>query len=1305
MQFTSGRATSLLRFCKLGFCIFMNNQQQLIARIEQSLSKDRFQLRKQLQRAQTSAELEKLERALEKSLAVCEQRRQCIPAIHYPDLPVSAQREHILRTIKDNQVVIIAGETGSGKTTQIPKMCLELGRGVTGWIGHTQPRRIAARSVPNRLAEELNVKLGEQVGYKVRFNDSVTDSTLVKLMTDGILLAELQSDRFLSRYDTIIIDEAHERSLNIDFLLGYLRQLLPKRPDLKLIVTSATIDHTRFSKHFSNAPIIEVSGRTYPVDVLYRPLTPPDDKQDAFAVDALEKGVLDAVQECVEIQRKEGVNRPSDILVFLPGEREIRDISLVLKKFGPPNTEILPLYARLSNAEQNRIFAAHNGRRIVLSTNVAETSLTVPNIGYVIDSGLARISRYSHRTRVQRLPIEPVSQASANQRAGRCGRVGPGVCIRLYDEQEFSLRPSFTDPEILRTNLASVILQMTFLRLGRPEQFPFIDAPDSRLISDGYRTLQELGAYHENGLTEIGKRLAPLPVDPRLGRMLLAAAKFGCVHEVLIIISAISVQDPRERPPEKQQAADQFHAQFVDEQSDFMSFVKLWQWLEQQRQDLSDSQFRKLLKKSFLSYVRVREWRETHRQLKLFTQEIEIRENQEPADFKSVHSAILTGLLSYIGHKTDERDYLGARNRRFQIFPGSALFKKQPKWLVAGEIVETQKTYARTVAKIEPEWIEPVAAHLVKRNYFEPHWEKSRGQVVAYEQTSLFGLIINQRKRVSFERIDPVESRKIFLQHALVMGEMVSVPKCIQQNLKLIESIRYLEVKARRHDILVDDDLIEAFYQERVPESICNVADFEKWRKDAERNNPAILLLSEEDLKRRQNVPTQLEFPDRLVVANAKLNLSYTHNAQDQADGVSVDIPVALLPQMNEAQLEWMVPGLIREKCVQLIKSLPKNLRKYFVPVPDFVDAFLQREPAKDKSLKAQLADYLRQRSGIKLQEEQFDDNSLDDFLRFNIRVKDERGQTLAQSRDLKSLKLQLADSIKSSLDTLVSQHEEITEAKSWVWESLPKQKTLSKGGVQLIVYPACLDAGDKVKLEWLDDPVHAEWLHRQGVKRLVYLELSSSVKLLRKNINDYNKIALLYGAFGSKEQLEEGLVLWAIDKEVLNAHPLPRDKDSFQRLIKLGRGELASRVGKSSLALQEVLLNATKLKAALAQKQQAFPWLHQDMSQQLQALFVNGWLATTPYENLESYSRYLKAMLYRLEKAADNPRRDQENTAIIQGWNQRLHGVTRKMCADLEQFRWLIEEYRIALFAQHIKTIHSVSEKRLQKAWESLPS
>lgn len=1282
----------------------MSELQILKNKIDQCMARDQFRLSKMLQRVLTSTEFEKAAAAVEKSLLETERRRSLIPAISYPDLPVSAQREHILQTIKNNQVVIIAGETGSGKTTQIPKICLELGRGISGWIGHTQPRRLAARAVSNRLAEELGVKLGDQVGFKVRFSDNVSDSSLIKLMTDGVLLAELQSDRFLTRYDTIIVDEAHERSLNIDFLLGYFKQLLPKRKDLKLIVTSATIDHSRFSKHFSDAPIIEVSGRTYPVDILYRPLTPPDDKQDAFAVDALEKGVLDAVQECIEIQRKDGVSRPGDILVFLPGEREIRDISLVLKKFGPPNTEVLPLYARLSNAEQNRIFASHNGRRVILSTNVAETSLTVPNIGYVIDSGIARISRYSHRTRVQRLPIEPISKASANQRSGRCGRIGPGVCIRLCDEQEFSLRPAFTDPEILRTNLAAVILQMTFLRLGRPDQFPFIDAPDSRLVSDGYRTLEELGAYNDKGLTEIGKQLAPLPVDPRLGRMLLAAQSMGCVSEILIIISAMSIQDPRERPQERQQAANQAHAQFIDEQSDFLSYVKLWHWIEQQWQDLSDSQLRKLLKKSFLSYVRVREWRETHRQLKLFSQEMNIRENIEPADYKSVHSAILTGLLSYIGSKSDERDYLGTRNRRFQLFPGSALFKKQPKWLVAGEIVETQKTYARMIAKIEPEWIEPIAGHLLKRNHFEPHWEKSRGQVVAYEQTSLFGLIINQRKRVSFERIDPDQSRKIFIQHALVTGQMVTVPKSIQHNLKLVESIQYLETKARRHDILVDDSQIEAFYDEKVPASICNVADFEKWRRDAEQKNPDCLLLKEELLKRKADVPTQMDFPDKLAMASAKLNLSYKHNAQDQADGVSVDVPIALLPQMNDAQLEWMVPGLVREKCVQLIKSLPKNLRKHFVPVPDFVDAFLRTDPVKDKSLRVQLAEYLRQRSGIKIQEDQFDDEDLDSFLRFNIRVYDEQGHTLDQSRDLKKLKQNLSSSIKSSFDSLVSQHEDVIETKQWAWEVLPKQKSLNKNGAQLIVYPACLDAKETVRLEWQDDPAHAEWLHRRGVKRLAYFELGASVKLLRKNINNFNRLALLFGTFGNNEQLEEGLILWAIDKEIIGGQPLPRDKESFLRIIKQGRGELAARVGKNSDLLQEVLLNAAKLKPMLASKQNAFPWLYQDMTRQLNALFEEDWLVNTYYEQLESYARYLKAMLYRVEKAADNPVRDKEYSTVIADWSQRLKAKNCKMNFALEQFRWMIEEYRIALFAQHIKTIHSVSEKRMQKAWECLP-
>ncbi|MDH5359755.1 MAG: ATP-dependent RNA helicase HrpA, partial [Gammaproteobacteria bacterium] len=963
---------------------------------------DQHRLRKRIrgiERAKKSAEeihkvIEQLTSQIEKSAAKRLWREQNLPRPDYPELPVSERREEIKQAIAGHQVVVIAGETGSGKTTQIPKICLELGRGTSGLIGHTQPRRIAARSVANRVAEELKTTVGQLVGFKVRFSDHVGDNSYIKLMTDGILLAEVQNDRYLDQYDTIIIDEAHERSLNIDFLLGYLKQLLPRRPDLKLIITSATIDTERFAQHFNDAPIIEVSGRTYPVEQRYRPL----EEQDGDMV----QGILQAVDEVSRIDR-------GDILIFLSGEREIREVSEALRKHHKPGTEILPLFSRLSAQEQNRVFQAHGQQRIILSTNVAETSLTVPGIKYVIDTGLVRMSRYSFRSKVQRLPIEKVSQASANQRAGRCGRVSAGICIRLYSEDDFLSRREFTEPEILRTNLASVILQMESLGLGDIGDFPFVEPPDSRLVSDGYKLLFELGAVdRRQQITKMGRDLVRMPIDPRLARMIFEANQTGCLREVMIIISALSIQDPRERPMDNNQKADEAHQQFWHDDSDFMALVKLWDSFEEQRHHLTNSKLRKWCEKNFLAWMRMREWRDIHSQLMTQVKESKMRLNEQEADYDNIHKALLIGLLGHIAFKSEEHGYIGARNIKLHIFPGSSQFKKKPKWIMAAELTETTRNYARMVAKIQPQWIEELAPHLLKRSYFDPHWEKKAAQVAAYEQTTVYGLLVNPKRKVNFGPIDPKTSRELFIRAALVNGEYHTHAPFFAHNQKMLDEIVELEQKSRRQDILVDEVILYQFYDERIPERIYSGKHFESWRKQAEAEKPDLLFLQRDYLMRHEaDEVTASRFPDQLRIGALELPLSYQFEPGHIDDGVSVTVPVALLNQLPQAPLDWLVPGLIEDKLVALIKSLPKSLRRNFVPAPDFAAAALDAIAYGQGNLFDVLARQLQRMMGSPFPPDELGEEKLTDHLRMNIRVVDEQGKLIAQSRNLTELKAQ----------------------------------------------------------------------------------------------------------------------------------------------------------------------------------------------------------------------------------------------------------------------------------------------------------
>lgn len=1049
-----------------------NSAASLKKALGECLIKDRFRFSKRIDGASKiknesarNAVFDEIALDIAQSMMVVEQRKQQMPKIEYPALlPVSQKRDDIAQAIAHHQVVIVAGETGSGKTTQLPKICAELGRGKYGLIGHTQPRRLAARSVANRIAEEMETELGGFVGYKVRFTDQISDQTQIKLMTDGILLAEIQNDRFLNQYDTIIIDEAHERSLNIDFILGYLKQLLPRRPDLKVIITSATIDPERFSKHFSNAPIIEVSGRTYPVEVRYRPLAGDDDSESDR--DQLE-GIFQAVDELCD----EGLG---DILIFMNGEREIRDTADALSKRNLRDTEIVPLYARLSAGEQNKIFQPHAGRRIVLATNVAETSLTVPGIKYVIDPGTARISRYSYRTKVQRLPIEPISQASANQRKGRCGRTEEGICIRLYSEEDFLSRPEFTDPEILRTNLASVILQMTALGLGDIEAFPFVEAPDKRNIQDGVRLLEELGAINDQikdpkkRLTESGKQLARLPIDPRLARMVLEASKLGCLKEVMIIASALSIQDPRERPSDKQQSADDKHRRFNHEDSDFLTLVNLWHYIGQQQKALTSNQFRRQCKLDYLNYLRVREWQDVYTQLHQSTREMGFKLNDEPGSYHAVHSAILVGLLSHIGMKDQEKnEYHGARNARFNIFPASGLFKKQPKWVMSAELVETSKLWARVVAKIEPDWIEPLAKHLSKRSYSEPHWSKKNAAVMAYEKVMLYGIPIVPKRLVNYGTIDPVLSREIFIRSALVEGDWETKHAFFKQNRALLAEVEELEHKSRRRDILVDDEELFQFYDQRVGTEVVSGRHFDAWWKTASRKTPDLLSFEKEMLfKGDASHITDLDYPNFWHQGNLKLKLSYQFEPGENSDGVTVHIPLPILNQVEPHGFDWQIPGLRHELVVSLIKSLPKTLRKNFVPAPNYADAFLARVTPFEMPLLDAMEKELRRMTGVTVLREDWKLDQLPAHLKITYRAVDHRNRKLNESCDLHELKESLKEKVQETLSQVADDDIEQRDLHTWSFGELPKVYQQKRGGFEVRAYPALVDKKDSVEIK-----------------------------------------------------------------------------------------------------------------------------------------------------------------------------------------------------------------------------------------------
>lgn len=1259
---------------------------ELETAIDECMLADRFRMRRDLKKKKERA---KLAAAIDKSKKLAAQRRESVPVVRYPDaLPISQAAREISAAISEHQVVIVAGETGSGKTTQLPKICLEAGRGIFGMIGHTQPRRVAARTIAARLAEELDVKSGEQVGYQVRFQDESRPSTLIKLMTDGILLAETRKDRFLERYDTIIIDEAHERSLNIDFLLGYVKRILPRRPDLKVIITSATIDVERFSRHFGHAPIIEVSGRTYPVEVEYRPL---DDHE------ANDDPVIEAILEtlCDIESRQKG-----DVLIFLPGEREIRETAHEIKRRGPKGFEVLPLYSRLGIAEQNRVFAKSRAQKIVLATNVAETSLTVPGIRYVIDPGVARISRYSFRSKVQQLPLEPVSQASANQRMGRCGRVSEGVCFRLYSQEDFEARPAFTEPEILRTNLASVILQMLQLRLGDIQRFPFVERPEQKQINDGFALLFELGAVDRHRqITRLGRQLSRFPIDLRFARMLIAAAQFGSLEEMLIVVSALTIQDPRERPFDHQQAADTVHKVHWHEKSDFLALVGLWRTYEEQRQELSQGQLRKYCKRHFLSYLRMREWREMHRQLLLLCREEGLKINREAAEYSEVHRAILAGLLGHVSVKGGENDYLGARNRKQFIFPGSSQFSRKPKWIVASEIVETSRLYARTVAEIESRWIEPLAGHLVVRTHHDPYFDEKLGQIMAREEVTLYGIVISADRLVDFGAIDESNAREMFIDQALVQGKLKSKLKFFQNNRRLIRDIERMESKARKRDILIESRALHDFYDQVLPADISSEIALRTFA-NADAKNARLLELSKEELMRREAGLSAAMYPDQLHVGDTNLPLNYKFEPGSRDDGISVDVPLVLLNQVPRAQLDWLVPGLLREKCLALIKSLPKSLRKNFVPAPDYADRVVEGFEYAGKPLVDALAEKLFRLSGVKVAASDFQADQLDTHLSLNIRVVDDRGKVLKKGRDLHALIEEMGQEVSERLDARRPHELEATGLDDWPdLEELPVSITVKEGGIRVSMYPAFCDDGDNVSIKLMETEDRARHVNRRGLLRLLLLRLHDQKKYLEANIPDFEKFALYYATRGSKAQLTGNMVNAAFLHTFIDDLPPVRSRHAFEERLS-NKGDLFSNLEYISRIVGQVLPQAMAIDDRI--KSLPLDNVKADIRQQLDGLISADFPADVSALQLRHYPRFLRGIQQRLERLGGNTNRDAEALDSLRVWLERFDKLDDEDRQTLDKFRWMLEEYRISLFAQSLGTSMPVSEKRLAKEWES---
>jgi ATP-dependent helicase HrpA len=1265
-----------------------------------------------------AAVLAEIEAEVAKGEARMAERAARVPAVSYPEqLPVSQKKDEIAAAIRDHQVVIVAGETGSGKTTQIPKICMELGRGVRGMIGHTQPRRIAARTVAERVAEELDTPLGEAVGWKVRFTDQVNqDATFVKLMTDGILLAEIQTDRELRAYDTIIIDEAHERSLNIDFLLGYLAQLLPKRPDLKVVITSATIDPERFSRHFGDAPIVEVSGRTYPVEVRYRPLL-EEDSEDA------DRDQITAICDAVEELQGEG---KGDILVFLSGEREIRDTADALIKKNYRFTEVLPLYARLSHAEQHRVFQPHTGRRIVLATNVAETSLTVPGIKYVIDPGFARISRYSHRTKVQRLPIEPISQASANQRKGRCGRTSDGICIRLYTEDDFNARPEFTDAEILRTNLASVILQMTAAGLGDIEKFPFIDPPDHRNIRDGVQLLQELGALDptqkdvRKRLTPMGRKLSQLPVDPRLARMVVEADKNGCAREVMVIAAALSIQDPRERPADKQTQADQQHARFKDESSDFLAFLNLWRYVREQQKERGSSSFRRMCKQEYLNFLRIREWQDIYSQLRTVAKQMGIHLNEEDAPEQQVHVSLLAGLLSHIGMKDikdgAKNEYLGARSAKFAIFPGSALFKKPPRFVMSAELVETSRLWARVNAKIEPEWVEPLAEHLLKRTYSEPHWEKDQAAVMAYEKVTLYGVPIVAQRKVNYGRIDPEASRELFIRNALVEGDWRTHHKFFADNRKLLSEVEELEHRARRRDIVVDDDTLFDFYDQRVPEHVVSGAHFDSWWKHKRHEQPDFLDFEREMLIRESaEAVTKADYPDSWRQGQLKFRVTYQFEPGADADGVTVHIPLQVLNQVTDEGFDWQIPGLREDVVTELIRSLPKPIRRNYVPAPNYAKRFLDQAVPLQEPLTVTLARELKRMVGVPVAAEDFDWSRVPDHLKITFRIVDERRRKLAEDKDLESLRLQLKPKARKALSQAAAataerqggESLERTGLTDWTIGSLTRVFETRRAGHPVKAYPALVDDGDTVSVRLFDTEAEQSEAMWKGTRRLILRNIPvNPAKFASEKLTNAQKLALSANPHGSIQALFDDCATAAADRLIADFGGPAWDEESYRKLYDKVRAEIVDTTVRTVGQVQQVLAawQACERRLKATRSPALLPNLA-DVRGQLDALVKPGFVTETGLRRLPDLMRYLVAADRRLQQMPTSVQRDTSRMEKVHemrdeyAWLLEQLPQGRPVPSSVLDIRWMIEELRVSYFAHALGTAYPVSDKRIVKA------
>ena len=1287
------------------------------------MSGDRHRLRRQLRGLQDAQKagkpfdrnLIRFEQELKRSVEARAARQRGVPRPRFDaDLPISARREEIAEAIRNNQVVVICGETGSGKSTQLPKICLEIGRGVDGLIGHTQPRRIAARSVAARVAEELGVQLGREVGFKIRFTDSTSPQTYIKLMTDGILLAETQNDRFLNQYDTLILDEAHERSLNIDFLLGYLHGLLPKRPELKLIITSATIDAERFSAHFRNAPVIQVSGRTYPVETRYRPfeLEEDDDEPD------WQRGVARAVDELAALD-------DGDILIFMPTEREIHETAKLLRGRSIPGdlpnrkTEIVPLYARLSTAEQNRVFQKHDWRRIVIATNVAESSLTVPGIRSVIDPGTARISRYAPRSKVQRLPIEPISQASADQRKGRCGRIAPGVCIRLYSEDDYLSREKFTPPEIQRTNLASVILQLLALNLGDVAEFPFLDPPKPDAIKDGYQTLFELGAVTEDRtLTDLGRRLSKLPVDPRIGRIILAGHEENCLREILIIGSILEIQDPRERPVDKQQQADQAHAPFQHPDSDFLSYLKLWDFYDERDRELSRSKLRQACHQSFLSHNRMREWVDIHRQLLQLVEQAGMKQGPRRDDANAIHRALLAGQLSNVAMKGETNEYTVCGGGKAIIWPGSGTLEKKPKWLVAGEIIETSRRYLRTVARIDPQWIEPLARHLVTRTYSEPHWSGESGTTMAYERVSLFGLVIVPRRRVAYGAIDPAVSRENLIRHGLVEGDMRSRGPFFAHHEMLRLQLSDLHTKSRRPELVIDEEKAFAFFDARIPPDVYDVPRFEKWRQTAEKSDPRLLFLSEADL-----LPVQAgdvsaaDFPDAIPVPSGPLPIEYRFDPGSTADGLTISVPSEALNQLDPHRLGWLVPGLLEEKVTALIKSLPKERRVSFIPIADTARRVVRMLKFGQGSFEEAVATALSQIGPQPVAASLFRTEVLPDYLRMNVRVVDTKGETITAGRDLAQLRREHGTKAAANFTAVALPQWTRDGITAWDFGDLPESVPLVRGGMALTGYPALIDQGQSVSLRLLDARDRALWKTRGGLRRLFYLAARRDLKSHLDWLPNLEKVSL-YGATLPQSEtdprpLRQFLGELLVDRAFLHDGFVPRTVAQFDQRLAHGKERLGVAVQDIVQVLEPLLQSLHEARRGLGQsKSPQWTYATADVKEQLRRLIAPGFLVDTQWEWLVQFPRYFDAIRIRLQKLVNaGLARDQKAYAELQPWLVKLRQreeqlkKTDQYDPALVHFRWMLEEYRVSLFAQELRTAVAVSDKRLAKAWESLQS